>query len=214
MAEPYNDGRHTPERYEDTMNPKNPPNSVANREVRRTALRSYLGPVIALFVVVGIALIYWANRGPVVADPADREVGTTGERQDVVGERGNADTPGGFNPDPRHDDTADELQYRGVDRNPEQLPGLRPGAALTGLAMLEGDPKDRIGRRIEIRDANVVDARDATNFSIQQGNAKVEVAAPRGGPAVKDGSKVSVSGVVEEDGNGGVRVRADRVDAN
>jgi hypothetical protein len=56
MAEPFND-RQTPERYEETTDPNNPPNSVVNPNVRRTALRSYLGPLIVFFAVVGIGLI-------------------------------------------------------------------------------------------------------------------------------------------------------------
>jgi hypothetical protein len=49
---------------------------------------------------------------------------------------------------------------------------------------------------------------------VQEGNNKVEITAPRNGPAVKDGAKVNVSGVVEEDGRGGVRVRAERIEVN
>jgi hypothetical protein len=80
--------------------------------------------------------------------------------------------------------------------------------------MLEGEPEDLVGHRIEFRHVNVVDAQDATHFWIQDRNVKAEVIAPRGGPPVKPGSTVSVSGVVEEDGRGGVRVRAERVDTN
>src|SRR4051794_19082992 len=107
MAEADN----TTKRYEDTTDPQNPPNSVANRDVRRSALRAYLGPLVALFVIAGVALIYWANRSPVMhSDPA--EVATTG--QDVVGERGNSsDTPGGFDPQGHASSTSDEIERRG-----------------------------------------------------------------------------------------------------
>ena len=187
MAEPQ-DGRQTPERYEETLDPRNPPNSVANREVRRTALRVYLWPLVALFIVVGLALIYWANRGPVFNDPQEG-VGTTGDRQDVVGERGNDDdTPGGINPDPRPDSTVDELKFRGVD-----APASRGGAMdLTGV------------RVVGVRD-------DGRTFWVQSGDDQVEVSAPDGAPQVKPGSTVSISGVRESDGQGGTRIRARRV---
>ena len=215
MAEPQNEP-HTPEHYEETTDPKNPPNSVLNAGVRRTALRSYLGPLVVLLFVAGIALVYWANRGPVVPDPDDREqIGTSGaggERPAPFGVPSNRDdTPGGFNPDPRPDSTADEVRSRGGDPASTSLPGARPPATLTGLAMLEGEPKDLVGHRVEFRNVNVVDAQDATHFWIQDRNVKAEVTAPRGGPALKPGSTVSVSGVVEEDGRGGVRIRAERV---
>ena len=103
----------TPQRYEDTRDPRNPPNSVVNREVRRTALRTYLLPIVALIIVAGLALIYWANRSPVTTqNPA--EIGTTGDQHDVIGERGNVDnTPGGSDPAGRPDSTQDEIERRG-----------------------------------------------------------------------------------------------------
>lgn len=212
MADGHNEG-HTPERYEDTTDPRNPPNSVVNREVRGTALRSYLLPLIALFLVAGLGLIYWANRSPVMNDDPS-EVGTTGDRQDVVGERGNrTDTPGGFDPQPQPDSTADELERRGVNE-PLRAPssGVSAAAPLNELgAMLEDDPRTVLGRRIDVQDVDVVEARDATTFWIQDGDARALVSAPPGGPGVRDGSRVSVSGVVEPDGQGGVRIRATRV---
>jgi hypothetical protein len=186
MAEPQ-DGRQTPEQYEETQDPRNPPNSVVNRDVRRTALRIYLGPLVALFIVIGLALLYWANRGPVYNDPQDG-VGTTGDRQDVVGERGNDATPGGINPDPRPDSTQDELKFRGVDEP------ASPGGQLdlTGV------------RVVGVRD-------DGRTFWVQSGDDQVEVSAPQGAPQVKPGSMVSISGVNESDGQGGTRIRASRV---
>ena len=218
MAEPLND-RHTPERYEETTDPKNPPNSVINPAVRRTAVRSYLGPLVVFFLVVAIGLLYWANRGPLATDSQDeQQIGTSGDSADgadVIGERGNRDdTPGGRNPAPRPDSTADELRTRGVDQPSVELPGTNPSAMLTGLTLLEGEPKDLAGRRIDLRNVEVFNARGASQFWVQEGNNKVEVTAPRNGPAVKDGAKVDVSGVVEEDGRGGVRIRAERVEIN
>jgi hypothetical protein len=218
MAEPL-DERHTPERYEETTDPKNPPNSVINPSVRRTALRSYLGPLVVFFLVVGIGLMYWANRPPLVSGDQDgRQVGTSGDsddRIDIVGERGNRDdTPGGTNPEPRPDSTAAEIENRAGNPDPPDFPGVRPERDLAGLARLEGEPKDLVGRRIDLSNVEVVNARGASQFWVQEGNNKAEVTAPRNGPAVKSGSKVNLSGVVEEDGRGGVRIRAERVEMN
>ena len=218
MAEPQNN-RHTPEQYEETTDPRNPPSSVLNEGVRSAALRSYLGPLIVFFVVAGIALLYWANRGPVVPDADDRQqIGTSGPDdagRDVVGERGNReDTPGGTDPGPRPGSTAGEIEFRGGNPDQPAFPGTQRRADLTGLAMLEGEPKDLVGRRVTFQDVKVVDAQDASHFWIQDGNVKAEVTAPRGGPAVKTGSSVDVSGVVEEDGRGGVRIKAERIETN
>ena len=204
MADANND-RQSPERYEDTTDPRNPPNSVANRDVRRTALRSYLGPLVVFFIVAGLALIYWANRSPVVnEDPA--EIGTSG--QDVVGERGNdSDTPGGFQPDPRPDSTRDEIERRGGAGTGTEVGG---GTPLNELgSALENDGR-AVGQRIEVRDVDVIDAGDGRTFWVRDGNARIAVAAPAG-TNVTNGSTVDVSGVVESDGKGGVRIRASRV---
>jgi len=218
MVEPPND-RHTPERYEETTDPKNPPNSVINPFVRRTALRSYLGPLVVFFLIAGMGLIYWANRPPLVSGDQDgQQIGTSGEsndRIDAVGERGNRDdTPGGVDPGPRPDSTAEELRNRGVNQPSQPLPGLARDTMLTGLPMLEGEPKQMVGRRIDLRNVEVVDARGSSQFWVQDGNHKAEVTAPRNGPAVKSGSKVNLSGLVEDDGRGGVRIRAERVEMN
>lgn len=218
MAEPLND-RPTPERYEETTDPKNPPNSVINPSVRGTALRSYLGPLLVFFLIVGIGLIYWANRPPLVTGDQDgQQIGTSGDstdRLDAVGERGNRDdTPGGIDPTGRPDSTTDELRNRGVDQPSTALPGTNRSTMLTGLSMLEGEPKDLTGRRVDLRNVEVIDARGSSQFWVQDGNNKAEVTAPRNGPAVKSGSHVNITGVVEEDGRGGVRIRAERVEMN
>ena len=138
MAEPHNEGQ-TPERYEETVDPRNPPNSVLNDSVRRTALRSYLGPLVALFIVVGLGLVYWANRGPVFDGVEEGRVGTTGEISiDTVGERGNAETPGGINPDPRPDSTREEREFRGLGSPKAPLPGLIEENTLTDLRQMLG----------------------------------------------------------------------------
>jgi hypothetical protein len=191
MADSQND-LHAPERYEETTNPKNPPNSVVNKDVRRHAFRSFLGPVLTLCIIAGLALIFWANHSPVV-DTEQIGVGTTGNSIDAVGERGNDRSPGGTDPAPRPDSTRDELKYRGVD-SPSQgpMPALRSGG------------------HVDIRNMTVVESRD-NMFWIQDGAKRVAVMAPAHGPAVKNGSRVDVTGVAESDGQGGLRVRAERV---
>lgn len=94
----------TPERYEDTRDPKNPPNSLLRPKVRSAALYWYLGSVVAVFVLVGVALIFWMAAHPrPTADAAEEKmVGTSGYRQD-----------GGHNPEPQLKNTRDELKYRG-----------------------------------------------------------------------------------------------------
>jgi hypothetical protein len=208
MADPHND-QHTPEQYEETTHPRNPPNSVVNREVRKTALRSYLLPLVAFFAVAGLALIYWANRSPVMTeDPA--RIATTGEHVGTVGERGNdPDSPGGFDPTPRPESTRDEIERRGGD-----LQGAAPaGSPLNELGSMFDDdnPRASIGRRIDIRDVNVVEVRDANTFLVQDGSVKAAVMAPAGSPAVAVGSRVNISGVVEAEGNG-TRIRASHIE--
>ena len=94
----------TPERYEDTRNPKNPPNSVLRPQVRSAALYWYVGSVVMMFVLVGVALIFWMSAHPTpTADAAQQQmVGTSGYRQD-----------GGHSPRPQPKSTRDELKYRG-----------------------------------------------------------------------------------------------------
>jgi hypothetical protein len=213
MAEPLNDGR-TPERYEETTDPRNPPNSVANEAVRSMALRAYLGPLIALFVVVGLALIYWANRAPVRDGALGDTIGTTGERSlDVAGERGNdVDSPGGTDPSPRPDSTRDELESRGVGSPAADLPGFTAENTMTDIRQLLGeDAKAMMGRRVDIADARVTDASSSTMFWIEKSDARAAVSAPPGGPAVRNGQTVTVSGIVEPNGQGGIRIRATRV---
>jgi len=196
MAEPQNDGQ-TPQRHE-TTDPRNPPNSVANATVRRLALRSYLGPLVALFIVIGLGLMYWANRGPIYDGVEDGRVGTTGEAGlDTVGERGGGDAPGGFDPAPRPDSTRDELESRGVSTE-------------TDLRQINEIDQTTLGRRVEISGATVVAVQSAMLFSIEKDNATAVVSAPTGGPAVRDGQTVTVSGIVEP-GQNGARIRATRV---
>src|SRR5690348_17538106 len=84
MAEPsYRNS--TPERYEETRDPKNPPNSVLQPEVRRGARWSFLIPIIILAILAGGFWMYWKGQParPVEAQRAEdvgKSVGTSGEK--------------------------------------------------------------------------------------------------------------------------------------
>lgn len=95
----------SPPRYEETNDPKNPPNSVLHPRVRSAFLRFILGSLIAVFVLVGIVLTFWMAAHPRPSsqiDVPDRVIGTSGFPND-----------GGHDPVPRPKDTRDELKFRG-----------------------------------------------------------------------------------------------------
>jgi hypothetical protein len=179
--------------------PQNPPQSVANRDVRRTALRTYLLPIVGLFLVIGLALLYWASRPPVserAANQPSREdpnvAGTAGERNP------DDNSPGGHEPQRTPDSTADEIQHRG-------------GHAVTELgALLEENAHGEIGRRVEIQDVDVEQVDSPTSFWVRDGNARVQVIAPSAGAQVRQGQQVNLTGVAERSGNV-LRIRASKV---
>ena len=85
---------------------------------------------------------------------------------------------------------------------------------LTGLAALFRDAGPRlVGRRISVRNAEVTNVTGPTSFSIREGKgtATVGVVASPDSEAVHSGLRVDVSGVVESDAAGGLRIRADAV---
>jgi hypothetical protein len=85
---------------------------------------------------------------------------------------------------------------------------------LTGLAALfRGAGPRVVGRRISVRNAEVTNVTGPTSFSIRQekGTATVGVVASPASEAVHSGLRVDVSGVVESDAAGGLRIRADAV---
>lgn len=199
MAEPYRD--------DETHAPQNPPNSVLNPRVRRAALWTYLGPLVAFFVAVGVALFYFATR------PPDRE--TKDENVwNVTGTAGEV-APGGHSPDPVPASPEKEIEERGVVRDLSEPPAprVKPEALLTELGVvLDSKPEQIIGHYVDVQDVGVVDVKSATSFSVQDGRAKVAVVAPTSSPAPRNGQRVNVTGTVERDGTGGVRIRASRVD--
>ena len=91
--------------YDDTHDPKNPPQSVLHPKVRSAALISFVGSLVVFFVLVGVALIFWTVAHP---SPTARE-----GMQDVVGTSGYYSTEGGHDPVRRPRSTRDELKFRG-----------------------------------------------------------------------------------------------------
>jgi hypothetical protein len=194
--------RMQPPEYEEPTNPHNPPSNVLPPS-RRRALSIYLGGVVAFSVIIGTALVYWS-----VHDGGGRPVERLGGgRGGVTGS-----TPGGFDPAPHFRRTQDELEFRGVGTSPlGPMRLLQAGEPITGLHAVVGDELHAvIGRRIEVRDVEVDRIEDGT-FWVRDGSARARVAAPRDSPAVSPGDRVNVSGRVEADDRGGVRIRATRV---
>ena len=101
--------------YGETEHPRNPPQAVTNRGARGAALRSYLGPIVVLFVILGLALLYWARRDP----GRDFDDNTLNPTTGTTGEQLKNDEParelnqGGGDPAPRPDSTQEELKDRG-----------------------------------------------------------------------------------------------------
>ena len=161
---------------------------------------SYLGPVIVLFAVVGVALIYWVNRGPVTLDERGEP--------DAIGTAGTA-TPGGSNPDPDFRSTREELEYRGTRRRHARIgqrqrcsrPADEPRAVQSGAAAGDGS------RSTTWR----LCPSTATRCGSSTGTGRIAVRAPANTPAIESGSHVSVAGATELDERGGVRIRASRV---
>ena len=188
-----------PHRPDELDDPSNPPNVLLPPETRSRAVMGYVAPVVVLFVVVGIALIYWANRSPMApAGPPERDaIGTGG----IV----SPDSPGGFDPAPDFERTGDELEYRGVE------PGAVGGGEIVEVAMdLDAVSRTTAGRRVRLLDVEI-DAVERNTLWLRDGSTRVAVVAPEGA-AVEPGDRVDVMGTTEHDADGGVRVRASRVE--
>ena len=186
--EERSDGRAP--KTEEPNDPKNPPQVLLRPDVRRAALMSYLGPVIALFVIMGLALIYWANRGPAEPDPnarVDDAIGTVGRRSP------------GSDPAPVFGQTRDEVKYRGGD-----------DAALTSVA--EVIAARGSGRPVELDDVAIVAIENDT-LRIGDGATSVRAIATRGTQGLKPGERVDVFGVTEP-GDSGMQIRASQVRAS
>lgn len=188
MAEQRYD--ESPRRYEETTHPKNPPNSVLNKGARRAAVWSYFAPIVVLFVVIGVGLLYWSNR-PAHSDTKQTErseVGTVGS------------TEGGFDPHPPPSSAREEIKFRGGDLEP-----------ITRVSELSGvNAETMIGRRVQIDDATV-DSVSGNTVWVRDGDRKFAVVAVQAAPSVKPGAKVAVSGRIEPGANKEPRVVADRI---
>ena len=181
----------TPRRYEETTHPRNPPNSVLHRGVRRAAIWSYFVPIVALFAIIGVGLIYWSNRSASSEAPLPEHqaVGTFGSDQ------------GGFDPAPQPRSTASEVNRRGDD--------LEPITTLRGIA--NADVRTMIGRRVALTDV-AVDSLSDDVLWMHDRERKIAILAPRGTASVKPGMKVSVTGRIESGDHGNVEVRADHLE--
>ena len=200
---PQQDPRHDRE-YEETVDPNNPPNSVLKPQVRNAAIGTFVGGIVVFFLIVAVALVYWTSSNRQIApDPGDRNPpgATGGDEVGTVGET----TAGGQDPAPRPGSTQDELEYRGATSSNAPVPITKIGAVLVD------SPATVIGRRADFHEAAVASAHPG-GFWIHDGNAKVEVVAPAGAPSARTGQAVDVTGTIESDGRGGVRIRATRVD--
>ena len=204
MDERQSDSKST-ERYE-TVDPHNPPRSVMPTDTRKAGAAGvvgmwyYLGPIALIAIVIGVAVFFWA-RDAAPPEDAVSAIGTVGDDER---------TPGGGDPGRRPDSTRDEVERRGGDLG---APADAAGAAgtVTNLsALFAQDARSMSGRRVAVQNVAVVDARDAKQFWIQDGDAKVAVVAPSNSPELRAGMHVSVSGTVEADGQG-VRIRATEV---
>jgi hypothetical protein len=187
MAEPRND--EAPRRYDDTTDPRFPPNSVLNKSARRAAVWSYLAPIVVLFVVIGGALVYWSGR-PANSQPkpdARTETGTFGRTD------GSLDAP-------QLDSARDEITFRGADLAP-----------ITSVSELHGvDPRVMTGRRVQIDDARL-ESVSGNVLWVRDDDRKYAIVAPAGAPSMKPGTRVSVTGRVGPDDQGQPQIVADRV---
>ena len=187
------------ERHE-TEAPSNPPNALLRPAVRRTALWTYLGIIVAFFLVVGGALIFLTGTGfsPDGDDRTDPSaVGTSGDRMP------RENTPGGFDPGPSGGGTRSELEHRGA--------GEPPQGPMPGLRGLRNQSADAIaGRRIELENVEVERANGGT-FWIRDGDERAAVITAGGMPTVRAGQRVDVNGTLERSGNE-IRIRATRID--
>jgi hypothetical protein len=161
---------------------------------------SYLGPVVALFVIVGIALIYWGNRGPVEPDPGGREA-------DSIGTAGSS-SPGGRDPGPDFDATRDELEFRGAgDATGDIARDADPNAVLTSIttAATAG-----AGRRVQLRNVEIATVENNTLW-VREGDRRLAVIAPEGVGDFEPGARIDVTGTTESGGGDGVRIRASEI---
>ncbi len=193
MAE--NDYRENDDpQYEETTEPRNPPNSMVRPGARRGWLASSLGTVVLIVAVIA-AVFTWVmvqrSLGSGTLRRSDPQViGTAGTRDGRIHDE---NSPGGFNPAPRPGSTAEELRFRGSNQ--------------TTIADLDDATT---GSRVSLTDVRVEQASGDT-FTIRDGDATATVVVPGGMPTVRAGQRVNVSGTIEAAG-AAPRIRASRID--
>jgi hypothetical protein len=196
----------TDEQYEETTQPRNPPNSILRPEARTGWLLSSVGTLAIIFVAV-VAVFGWVyvrhelgKDSRIYPDPQTQ--GTSGEQQ------AREDTPGGFNPSAgAFSNTREELKFRGTTG---AAPGATPEPAdkpLTDARELKNAP---IGTRVSLTDVTV-DRTDANMFWVRAGDTTIGVAVAGNMPTVKAGQHVNVIGTIDAAG-AGTRIRASRID--
>jgi hypothetical protein len=99
---PDKHGGSTPEQYEETVTPANPPLATAGPATVVAGMWYYLAPVVLIVAVVLLAIFYWGDRDDIRDQETAPTTGITGDS-----------TPGGGSADPRPDDTRDENELRG-----------------------------------------------------------------------------------------------------
>ena len=180
--------------YEETTAPQNPPNSMVRPSARRGWLASSLGTVVLIFAIVAAAFTWVIVQRSLGSGPLHRSdpqtIGTAGTQDGRIRDE---NSPGGFNPTPRPNSTADELEQR--------------GSNATTIAKLRDETT---GSRVNISDVRVETAA-ADMFTIRDGNATATVVVPGGTPTVRAGQRVNVSGTIETAGDT-PRIRASRIE--
>lgn len=93
------------DRYQDTNNPKNPPQAVTNAHAQSAVLWGFVGSLVVFFVLVGVALVFWtvAHPRPHSQEGLERITGAATQ------------TDGGHDPleHSRPRTTQQELRYKG-----------------------------------------------------------------------------------------------------
>jgi hypothetical protein len=102
-------------RYDDTDNPKNPPQAMLHPQARSSSLLGLLASVVVLFALISLALIFWTVSHP---RPAAREGMARG-----VGTSGYYWMEGGHDPARPPRSTRDELKFRGALTPPSEVRG-------------------------------------------------------------------------------------------
>lgn len=95
----------TPQEYEETVAPSNPPQATSGPAAVVAGMWYYLAPIGLIVLVILLALFYWGDRNDARDEGVEPTTGVSGE-----------ETPGGFNPNPKLDDAQDEKEFRSGDR--------------------------------------------------------------------------------------------------